>query len=109
MALGSLAQMTGDVERTHALFEEAVALARSQHSREPRALYMALYWLGVFHALTGSNDRALLASEEALALARRQGDVCFIGTSLALFGRALVGNGDLARAALVIHEGIRVS
>jgi predicted ATPase/DNA-binding CsgD family transcriptional regulator len=109
MTLGSLAQITGDAQRAETLFQQAVALARSHEEQEPRALYVGLYWLAVYYAMSGSNDRAVVAAEEALALARRQGDVSFIGTSLAVLGRALVGKGDIARAIPVLDKGIRVS
>jgi serine/threonine-protein kinase PknK len=109
MTLGSLAHIMGDLQKAEALFHEAVAVARSHQEREPRALYIALYWLAVFFAMAGSNERAIPASEEALALARRQGDVSFIGVSLAALGRALVGKRDIARAIPVLDEGIRVS
>lgn len=109
MTLGSLAQIMGDAQRAETLFQEAVALARAHEEREPRALYVGLYWLAVFFAMAGRNDRAVPAAEEALVLARRQGDVSFIGTTLAVLGRALVGRGDIAKAVSVLEEGVRVS
>lgn len=107
--LGSLAQIMGEVQRAEALFQEAVVLARTHQEQEPRALYISLYWLAVFYAMAGDNDSSIPAAEEALTRARRQEDVCFIGTSLAVLGRALVGKEDITRAVPVLEEGIRVS
>lgn len=107
MALGGLAQAKGDARQAEALFEEAVIMARSAKKQEPRALYMALFWLGQM-ACTGDNSRRAVALlEEGLALAKHQGDLSFIAVISIWLGRSELGLGDIERGTSTLLEGLR--
>ena len=64
MALGGLAQAKSEGQQAVALFEEALAMARSNVEKEPRALYMALMWVGQLACFQGDNERAVYRLEE---------------------------------------------
>jgi predicted ATPase/DNA-binding CsgD family transcriptional regulator len=107
MLVGAATQVMGDPQKADAIFEEAVALARSHQEHEPRTLYIALFWLGQFASLKGDNDRALTIYEEGLEFARRQGDWSFIAVLLAGLGRALIGTKNFERSTAILLEGIQ--
>ena len=109
MALGGLAQATGDSLQATALFDEAVAMARAEAKHEPRALYMALFWVGQLACFEGDSHRAVGLLEESLELAKRQGDPSFVAIISAWLGRAVLGLGDIERATNVLREGLRRS
>jgi ATP/maltotriose-dependent transcriptional regulator MalT len=107
MLVGAATQVMGDPQKADAIFEEAVALARSHQEHEPRTLYIALFWLGQFASLKGDNDHALTIYEEGLEFARRQGDWSFIAVLLAGLGRALIGKNNFERSTAILLEGIQ--
>ncbi|MEQ8173967.1 MAG: LuxR C-terminal-related transcriptional regulator [Syntrophomonadaceae bacterium] len=104
--LGSVEQIQGNLEKTESYFGQACSLARMQYEHEPRTLYVALFWLGVFYCFQDQNEKATSVFKEALNEARLQGDVLFEARILAVLGRSLVGKGDLAQAESILSEGV---
>jgi non-specific serine/threonine protein kinase len=107
--LGSLEQIRENPEKAESFYHEACTLSRMQYEREPRALYVALFWMGMFFCFKGRNEQAVSIFEEALTVARHQGDILFETRILSLLGRALIGKNDLKRAESVLTEGILVA
>jgi predicted ATPase/DNA-binding CsgD family transcriptional regulator len=107
MALGFHAQVMGDLQGAAALFEEAITMSRSHVGEDPRALYMAVFWLGQLDWTRGNGQRAVTLLEEALALARYQGDPSFDAVISAHLGRVVLGLGDIERATNILLEGLR--
>ncbi|MBP7174946.1 MAG: hypothetical protein KBA53_01840 [Thermoclostridium sp.] len=102
-------QILGNKDKSESFFKEACTLSRVQYELEPRALYVSLFWMGLLNCFEGQNERAVLILEEALTAARRQGDILFEARILAVLGRALIGQGNFARAESTLIQGIMVS
>ena len=106
MAMGAAVQGKGDFQQAAMYFDETITLARANAKQEPRALYMALFWVGQLACLGGDSQRAVPLLEEALILAENQGDPSFITGISIYLGRALLGQGDVKRASSILLEGM---
>jgi tetratricopeptide (TPR) repeat protein len=109
VAFGKTALMCfllGDVERSLALEEKGVTLARALG--DGWALYMALGSRVIRHMYQGRLDEAAAACEEAFAAQSEQGDWS-IASSLAVLGAIRVRQGRLDEAIGVLRRSLDLS
>ena len=107
--LASLSLLGKDPQRAIALYKEGVVFARSRTEREPRALYITLFFQGYCYSQLGAYQTAIPILEEALSTVRRQGDPSFRSCILGALGLAMLGLGDIEHAESVLLEGLSIS
>jgi tetratricopeptide (TPR) repeat protein len=98
------AHADGDLGQARRLYEEAVALARTDG--DAWRLSVALNNLGDFLVAKGELDEAVTALEEALAITRETGFPDANARVLTNLGLALIGRGDIDDAAEHLTEAI---
>jgi len=99
-----LAHAAGDLERSLARAEQALAAART--SRAARELAEATENLGVVMFLKGATDPSLALLEDSIARFRALGDRVGTANALNNLGNALLDVGDTLRAAVVLEEAL---
>jgi predicted ATPase/class 3 adenylate cyclase len=102
--LGWAASRAGDLDRSVALREQAVALARDE--ADEWNLAMALGNLGGSLWKVGDYARARAALEESLLLYRALGELEGIAFALCGLGLLTLGEGDYKRASSMLEEAL---
>jgi tetratricopeptide (TPR) repeat protein len=101
---GRLALTQGDDERAHALYEEALALARMLGDR--RDIATTLHWLGGLAGRMGDYERSDTLFEEGLTIFRELGDQRDIARLLSNRGVIALLQGDVAAAQTWLEESL---
>jgi predicted ATPase/class 3 adenylate cyclase len=99
-----LAQAAGDLERSRARANEALAVART--SGAALEIAQAIENLGVVMFLMGAGDRSLALIEESVARFRALDDRVGTANALNNLGNALLEVGETLRAADVLEEAL---
>jgi predicted ATPase/DNA-binding CsgD family transcriptional regulator len=105
-AAAKMAGLMGDVGRTAALAEEALALARA-HGYAPGAA-RAMFALGVAADWGDDLEHAAARYEEARALLRALGDTFYLGLTLGNLADVRLWQGDVDGAGSLVAEALNV-
>ncbi|WP_408898429.1 AAA family ATPase [Nocardioides sp. R1-1] len=99
--VGSSLWVTGRLDASVTLLDEAVESARAARNRQ--ALAWGLFNLGFAQAKAGAFEAALETTDEALGIALGLGDSVLVSWAAACWAQARIHTGDAARALEVMY------